>query len=261
MPCAACQGKSQGFQRVNDSPTRPVQPVSSNPTRACYSCSTKRESRNEDFMLTYKLRQTPNQDGRNGDLNRNQNRSLGATDVLATSNGVSTTESNAETTVTSDTGDSNTLINSGETTNGNTLINSSDIASEKINSSFDPRDYVKEADALSGDDENSFGFMVPLNEKNFDSTIRSHASFVKFFVPQCGHCLRLKPLWEKLASTVDSSKVTIAELDCKQHGNLCDREKINGYPSLILYKNGQKAQEYEGKRTVQEMMAFINKHV
>ena len=33
MPCAACQGKSQGFQRVNDSPTRPVKPVSSNPTR------------------------------------------------------------------------------------------------------------------------------------------------------------------------------------------------------------------------------------
>merc|ERR1719209_1585274 len=100
-------------------------------------------------MLTYKLRQTRNQDGRNGDLNRNQNRSLGATDLLATSNGVSTTESNAETTVTSDTGNSNTLINSGETTNGNSLINSSDIASEKINSSFDPRDYVKEADALS----------------------------------------------------------------------------------------------------------------
>merc|ERR1719370_1192628 len=96
-------------------------------------------------MLTYKLRQTPNQDGRNGDLNRNQNRSLGATDVLATSNGFSTTESNAETTVTSDTGDSNTQINSGETTNSNTLINSSDIASEKINSSFHPRDYVKEA--------------------------------------------------------------------------------------------------------------------
>merc|ERR1719370_1804065 len=96
-------------------------------------------------MLTYKLRQTPNQDGRNGDFNRNQNRSLGATDVLTTSNGVSTTESNAETTVTSDTGDSNTLINSGEPTNGNPLINSSDIAGEKINSSFDPRDYVKEA--------------------------------------------------------------------------------------------------------------------
>merc|ERR1719334_1069855 len=117
-------------------------------------------------MLTYKLRQTPNQDGGNGDLNRNQNRSLGATDVLTTSNGVFTIES------TSDTGISNTIINSGETTNSNTLINSSDIASRRLNSSFDPRDYVKEADALSGDDENSYGFMVPLNEKNFDSTIR-----------------------------------------------------------------------------------------
>jgi len=161
----------------------------------------------------------------------------------------------------SDTSNSNTLINSGDTSNSNTLINSGDTNSEKLNSSFDPRDYVKEADALSGDDESSFGFMMALNDKNFDSQVRSQPSFVKFFVPQCGHCLRLKPLWEKLASTVDSSKVTIAELDCKQNGNLCDREKINGYPSLILYKNGQKAQEYEGKRTVNEMMAFINKHV
>jgi len=133
--------------------------------------------------------------------------------------------------------------------------------SDNLNSSFDPRDYAQGTEAMSGDAEKAMmGFITQLSERNFDSAIGSDLSFIKFFVPWCGHCLRLGPIWEALAAKADGGKVKIAEVDCSKNGKLCDREKVDGYPTLVLFKNGKRLQEYSGKRTVSELYAFVQKH-
>jgi len=129
-----------------------------------------------------------------------------------------------------------------------------------FNSSFSPSQFAG-LDAMSGDSEKAMmGFITQLTERNFDSTIKSNVAFVKFFVPWCGHCARLAPLWESLAEKAESQKVKIAEVDCSKQGKLCDAQGLNGYPSMVLYKGGRKVEEYSGKRTVNDMLEFVKKH-
>ena len=36
--------------------------------------------------------------------------------------------------------------------------------------------------------------------------------------------------------------------------------KVTGFPTLHIYKNGEKVEEYNGKRAIEDLEAFINKH-
>ena len=35
---------------------------------------------------------------------------------------------------------------------------------------------------------------------------------------------------------------------------------MNGFPTLNLYKDGKKAEEYSGKRNLDDLVAFVEKH-
>ena len=36
---------------------------------------------------------------------------------------------------------------------------------------------------------------------------------------------------------------------------------MNGFPTLNLYKDGKKAEEYSGKRELEQLKAFVDKHL
>jgi thiol-disulfide isomerase/thioredoxin len=40
---------------------------------------------------------------------------------------------------------------------------------------------------------------VELTETDFDEMIKDHPTFVKFYSPSCPHCMKLAPVWEKVA--------------------------------------------------------------
>lgn len=37
--------------------------------------------------------------------------------------------------------------------------------------------------------------------------------------------------------------------------------QVNGFPTLYLYKEGEKVSEYEGDRSLQDMAGFITQHL
>ena len=91
---------------------------------------------------------------------------------------------------------------------------------------------------------------------------KGELTFVKFFAPWCGHCRTLAPKWEQLSSKfADKKNVKIAEVNCDQNQSLCRRNKIDGYPTLILFKDGKPLQEYRGARDVTALADFVNKHM
>merc|ERR1712141_946130 len=80
---------------------------------------------------------------------------------------------------------------------------------------------------------------------NFEVEVKTGVAFVRFFAPWCGHCKRLAPTWEKLAEKYkDNAEVTIGHVDCTADGNanreLCSAHGVNGFPTLNIYKNGEK---------------------
>jgi len=37
--------------------------------------------------------------------------------------------------------------------------------------------------------------------------------------------------------------------------------QVSGFPTLHIYKNGEKIEEYNGKRAIGDLEAFVNKHL
>jgi len=103
-----------------------------------------------------------------------------------------------------------------------------------------------------------------LDGENFKDTVAKGVSFVKFYAPWCGHCKRLAPTWVQLADKFASTDgVTIAKVDCTSGDNknkdLCNAQGVNGFPTLNIYKDGEKVEEFNGKRTLEDLVAFVEK--
>ncbi|KAM8721156.1 hypothetical protein ACLKA7_007085 [Drosophila subpalustris] len=107
-------------------------------------------------------------------------------------------------------------------------------------------------------------FAVELDPETFDEVIGAGNVFVKFFAPWCGHCKRLHPLWEQLAEimNIDDPKVTIAKVDCTKHQTLCADHQVTGYPTLRLFKLGEKESvKFKGTRDLPAITDFINQEL
>lgn len=114
----------------------------------------------------------------------------------------------------------------------------------------------------SEDKEEVKDLVVELNADNFEGAISSGVTFVKFFAPWCGHCKNLAPTWKDLAKQYDDiPSVKIAKVDCTQHKELCQQYKVRGYPTLMVFKNGEKESDYSGGRDLSALSQFLDKFV
>ena len=98
---------------------------------------------------------------------------------------------------------------------------------------------------------------VDLTIADFDASIKDSAVFVKFFSPNCGHCRKLAPIWEKVAanSQAGSESFRVGNVDCTSQSDLCNRFNVRGVPTLIFFKDG-KMFKYNGNREYNDLMKF-----
>ncbi|XP_033121043.1 thioredoxin domain-containing protein 5-like [Anneissia japonica] len=101
-----------------------------------------------------------------------------------------------------------------------------------------------------------------LTDENFVDGVSKGLTFVKFYAPWCGHCKRLAPTWETLATEVVEQKdVSIAKVDCTVHKSTCQKYEVRGYPTLLLFKNGKNVEKYGKSRELDSLLTFVNEKV
>lgn len=106
--------------------------------------------------------------------------------------------------------------------------------------------------------------VLSLTDESFKHGIETGISFVMFFAPWCGHCKRLAPVWEHLGKKFfGNENVNIAKVDCTLYANknLCNEQEVDGFPSLYLYRDGQKVSEYNGSRGLDILHEFVSNHL
>jgi thiol-disulfide isomerase/thioredoxin len=112
------------------------------------------------------------------------------------------------------------------------------------------------------------------NEQGQLKNYKNKIVLIKFYTTWCGYCQRDKPIYDTLANFYSRDKKVIIvqfecddteknkkNVDCLDHLNKFSKgPKINGYPTIVLFKNNLYVENFKENRSVEEYVNFINKY-
>jgi thioredoxin 1 len=102
--------------------------------------------------------------------------------------------------------------------------------------------------------------IINLTKDNFDSAvIKSHTPVcVDFWAEWCGPCKMIAPILDELADEYNG-RVAIAKVNIDEHQNLATEYGVRAIPTLLLFHNGQVAEQIVGLRSKRDLKASFDK--
>ena len=102
--------------------------------------------------------------------------------------------------------------------------------------------------------------MTTLTQANFpDEVLKSSIPvLVDFWAEWCGPCKMIAPMLDELASEFDG-RIKIGKVNIDEHQNLAVEYGIRAIPTLLVFKNGQVAEQIVGMRSKKDLKASLDK--
>lgn len=82
---------------------------------------------------------------------------------------------------------------------------------------------------------------------------------VEFYAPWCGHCKKMEPEYAKAAKILAKEGITLAKVDATKESDLAKEFMVQGFPTILIFRKGEKVDTYEGGRTSQEIVEYMQK--
>jgi protein disulfide-isomerase A6 len=116
---------------------------------------------------------------------------------------------------------------------------------------------------VTGTAHGKYSSIVLLDDENWNMVMNGeHNALVLFAAPWCMHSQKVYPEFDKVAATFRlSDGVMIAQVKADEEKSLTSRNGVTGFPTLKWYTKGNPnlPQRYNGGRTADDMVAFLNK--
>jgi len=96
--------------------------------------------------------------------------------------------------------------------------------------------------------------VIQLSSSSFETEIQKGNWLLEFYAPWCGHCKKLAPIYEEVATKL-KGKVFVGKVDCTVEQDLCNKFEIRGYPTLKFSSNG-KLYDFQGERSLEFLVRF-----
>ena len=84
--------------------------------------------------------------------------------------------------------------------------------------------------------------------------------FVWFYANWCGHCMHMMPHWDELANN-NKHGVRLAKVRDDFIPKLNTTPPVEGYPTIILYKDGNVEETYRGERSGDAFNNFLGEKI
>lgn len=99
--------------------------------------------------------------------------------------------------------------------------------------------------------------VIELTKENFNEVVRNSEKpvLVDFWAAWCGPCKMLGPVVEELSN--ENDEVIFAKVNVDDESDLAGAYGIMSIPTLILFKNGEKANVSVGFKSKAELKSFI----
>ena len=86
-------------------------------------------------------------------------------------------------------------------------------------------------------------------------------TLILFYATWCGHCQHFKPVFVDLAKNGKANYLAVnmsspSEMTKNKMNNW--KFKVQGYPTIVSFYNGQPYSIYQGDRTVKDLMGYLN---
>ncbi|KAJ1937452.1 Thioredoxin domain-containing protein 5 [Linderina pennispora] len=102
-----------------------------------------------------------------------------------------------------------------------------------------------------------------LDSTTFASETKDGIWLVKYYSPTCPWSRRFAPTWKQVSGDLQDSlgmkDIYFGEVDCKANRALCDKADIDGYPTVVLYRNGVNEGEVPGGQSYESLSNFALK--
>jgi len=101
---------------------------------------------------------------------------------------------------------------------------------------------------------------IVLTDSSFESTLKSAGNkpvLVDCWAPWCGPCRVLGPVVDELAREA-GGKFVVAKLNTDENPHTASRFRINAIPTMLIFKNGQLADQLVGlhpKQAIEQRLA------
>jgi thiol-disulfide isomerase/thioredoxin len=73
---------------------------------------------------------------------------------------------------------------------------------------------------------------------NSDNNAKNETQLALYYTNWCGYSRQFFPEWEKIQNSDLKNKISFISYDCDK-SKQCSIDNVNGFPSLILHKNGK----------------------
>ena len=95
-----------------------------------------------------------------------------------------------------------------------------------------------------------------ITDAQFADVTKSGVVLVDFWAPWCGPCRMQGPILDEVAAAV-GDKATVAKINIDENTASAAKYGIRSIPTLLLFKDGQVAQQFVGVQRKEQLVAAI----
>ena len=102
--------------------------------------------------------------------------------------------------------------------------------------------------------------IITLTASNFEQEVLQSPTpvLVDFWAEWCGPCKMIAPILDELASEYDG-KVKVGKVNIDDHQVIATQYGIRAIPTLLIFKDGEVAEQVVGLRSKRDLKANIDK--